>query len=200
MLKTKISITYVLIVLLLTSCKSQNIDKTIEQPRTNFQSLSDDEVEHILQEGLNTNHLDMYFSEEDKVHNITILINEFISPYFEGIALTKFGNAVRFRSYEEIYNDLNEKFIDIDIINQSQDELVINYAMRSRFNSMFVHFKKQEGKWVKITKNFDEGVTNMQTTQFAKNKETCLARAILRKKYPEKYHYLSPCFNFLFSE
>lgn len=183
----------ILLFLTILSCKSKNIiDNDINLKKT-FNELSIEEIQNILQKGIETNHLDSYFTEDEKKEGVIVVINDFINPYASKINLLKFNEKVHFKTHEQIYNDLNEKFIDITLGYEEKNRLMINFGIRGKFNAMFVKYDLENGAWVKTTKNFNEGSENLSTVNFRNDKENCLAHAILKKKYPKKYYYLNKC-------
>ena len=189
-----------LLILFTTSCKSQEVVSEISPIKKHaFENLSSDELENVLQQTLNTNHLDSYFDEVEKRKGITVVINKFIEPYYKRLNLQKFNRGVNFQTHNEIYDNLNEKFVDIMNGSATEDSMTINVGLRSKFNAMFVEFVKINGKWQKITKDFKKEAKNLSTTNFSNSKENCLAHTILKKKYPEKYHYLRGCSEYSFN-
>lgn len=204
MLKNKFYLIFLILFPLTYTCKSnKNIverDNSVDNLKVFMQSLSNNERQYILQEGLNTNHIDNFFTEEEKQYGVTILVTDFIQSYYKNIKLVKFNKPVYFQTHKEIYNELNEKFIDIFNGYKSNDTIVINYGLRSKFYAMEVKFIKKNNKWIKVTKDLNSKKQSPKIVNFTKNKETCLAYSILKKKYPEKYSYIRLCNEFNFNE
>src|SRR5690606_24525298 len=114
------------------------------------------------------------------------------------LKLKKFDQNVKFETHQHIYNELNEKFIDISLGYIENDSMIINFSIRSRFNAMFVKYMRQNGKWIKTTTDWRKDVVNKGEVKFNNDKENCLAHAILKKKYPKKYYYLTTCKEYSF--
>lgn len=182
------------------SCKSQEILYETNSNKSIIEGLSIEEIKDVFQQGIETNHLDNYFSEEEKKEGITIVVNNFIKPIVNHLKLKKFNQNVKFETHQQIYNKLNEKFIDISLGYIKDDNMMINFSIRGKFNAMFVKYSKQNGKWIKTTADWKNGVVNKGEVKFNNDKENCLAHAILQKKYPEKYYYLSKCKDYNFSD
>lgn len=175
------------------SCKSQNTLNESNSKKSIIEGLSFGEMQEILQQGIETNHLDNYFSEEEKKEGVTIVVNDFIKPIIDQLKLMKFDQNVKFETHQQIYNGLNEKFIDISLGYIENDNMMINFSIRGRFNAMFIKYIRQNGKWIKTTTDWNKNAINRGEVNFIDDKENCLAHGILKKKYPEKYYYLATC-------
>lgn len=186
------------LILFCISCKSQNTLNESDPKRSIIEGLSFEEIQGILQQGIETNHLDNYFSEEEKKQGVTIVVNDFIKPIIGQLKLKKFDQNVKFETHQQIYNELNEKFIDISLGYIENDNMMINFSIRGRFNAMFVKYMRQNGKWMKTTTDWRKDVVNKGEVKFNNDKENCLAHAILKKKYPKKYYYLAICKEYSF--
>jgi len=152
-----------------------------------IESFSLNETQELLQLGLSTNHINAFFSEEERDKGVSILINDFIEPFYKDIKLEKFGKKVKFRNKQEIHNKLDEKFINILLGYKEGDEIMLIYMMSFRSYAMKVKFAKRDNKWVKKTKDFSIEIKPSAIYNYRDKEVKCLAYNIILKKYPEKY-------------
>jgi hypothetical protein len=168
-------------------CKGakKSVDKSND--KEGIESLSLKETQEILQLGLSTNHINAFFTNEERNIGISILITDFIKPFYKDIKLEKFGKKAKFQTKQEIYNKLDEKFINILLGYKEENEIMLLYMMSFRSYAMEVKFIKHDDKWVKITKDFSTEIKPRAIYNYRDKKIKCLAYSILLKKYPEKY-------------
>lgn len=152
-----------------------------------IKSLSLIETQKILQEALSTNHINALFTEEEKSKGVSILITDVIEPFYKYIQLEKFGKKVKFQTQQEVYDELNEKFLNIVLGYIEGDKLKLYYIMSSRSYAMEVDFIKRDNKWIKATKDFSTEIKPRAIYNYKDIEVKCLAYSILLKKYPKKY-------------
>ncbi|WP_344928906.1 hypothetical protein [Aquimarina addita] len=68
-----------------TNCNSQTVFiKGKEEISFDHKELND-----ILQSALNLNHIDFFFKQPEKEKGLTIVINDFVAPYYKNLFLKK---------------------------------------------------------------------------------------------------------------
>lgn len=149
------------------------------------------EFETILQNILDLNSLDYLFTEDDKSEGLTIVINDFIQPYYKSINLIKFDKKVQFLTHHQVYENENEKFFDIleGSIIKKNDTLNIMLGLRYKYTAIDAQFIKRDNKWAIIDKSVNVNSSYLPTYHFAMDKEQCLAEQIKELKLNKNSPY-----------
>jgi hypothetical protein len=133
-------------------------------------------IQPILQQALSLNHIDFFISNKEKKEGLTIVINDFIEPYYKNLELEKFEEPVKFKTYKEIYQDLNLNFIAFKEVFKIKDTLVLVYNLPSQYFSVRAKFLNKNNIWNLQTKNYVKKPKTIY--QIRPNKDWCLAKAI----------------------
>ncbi|MDH7444940.1 hypothetical protein [Aquimarina sp. 2201CG14-23] len=181
--------TLLLLLTIVFGCNSQ----TIEIAGKEEIRLEQKEFEEILQAAIDINHIDYFFDEKEKNDGLTIVINEFIEPYYKNLSLRKFDKKVYFKNHKAIFIDKDKKFVDILKPFKKNDTIHITYGIRSRRFAVIVKFIRSGKNWVSITPNISS--KSKAIYHFKMDKEQCLAEQINDTKYGKsnkcvKYDFL----------
>lgn len=165
-------------------------------------TLSVSEFNIAIQDMFDSGRLDHLYTQEEKNKGVTIIINDFIKPFYKELSLEMFDQSVGFKSHLEILENKNEKFIDIlegsTFIHNN--ELTIFIGMHYNFRAFQANFKNNNGQWV-ITEHLQKHKvgTQLPIVNYKMNKEQCLAERIKElKNYNSSYFDLDKCNRFGF--
>lgn len=154
------------------------IDKDFEK-----HGIKKNEAIDLVQKTLNLNHIDFFFTKEEKKKPLVILKKCYVKPLLNKNSLRKFGLPVQLKTYHQIYKDNDIKFIDFMEVFMVKNKLTITYGFYRNNFVVFAKFIKKDKKWVLLTNNIEQKpktIVNISLT-----KARCLAE-VLKCKNTDK--------------
>ena len=138
------------------------------------------ELNDVLQSALDLNHIDIFFNKEEKNEGLTILINEFLEPYYKNLHLEKFSKEVNFKTYNEIFIEKDLKFVDFMEVFSVDKNLKVSYGLRYKNLAVIADFKKDmySKSWNLLTRNSENKDSIRGVYHFNLSKTQCLIEQI----------------------